>query len=105
MTGSGNRWYSKKYGITSTDPVSAHELGLLIEADEEVKTQLRRLFGIQERKVFNSEVDYLDQLAEVREKVSKNINNPSEFDEEAVPISGSLESDLPDPVEEDFDDD
>lgn len=105
VTGSGNRWYSKKYGITSTDPVSAHELGLLIEADEEVKTQLRRLFGIQERKVFNSEVDYLDQLAEVREKVSKNINNPSEFDEEAVPISGSLESDLPDPVEEDFDDD
>lgn len=97
--GSGNRWYSKRYGITSTEPVSAHELGALIEADVEVKGKLRKLFGIKERKVFVPGEDYLEQLAELRENVGKIINDPAEFEVEEPPVA-----DLP-VDEEDFDDD
>jgi hypothetical protein len=83
--GSGNRWYSKKYGINSAEPVSAHELGLLIEADEEVKHSLRRLFGVKSRKIFLPGVDYLEQLKSLREAATVAMTNPQEFELEDVP--------------------
>lgn len=61
--GSGNKFYSKTFGITSTEPVSAHELGKLIEADPDIKQALRNLFGIKSRKVFDPTMDYDKQLA------------------------------------------
>lgn len=61
--GNGNRWHSKTYGVPASDPISAHDLGLLIEADEPTKDKLRKLFGIKTRKVYQPGIDYLAQLA------------------------------------------
>lgn len=71
--GSGNKWYSKTLGIPSAEPVSAHDLGVLIEADPQIKQALRRLFGIKERKVFQPGVDYLKQLADCRAEVDRKV--------------------------------
>lgn len=64
--GNGNKWYSKDLGVPSTDPVSAHDLGVLLERDVERKSALRKLFGIKERKHFEPGRDYLAQLEELR---------------------------------------
>jgi hypothetical protein len=69
--GNGNRWHSKTFGVTSTEPVSASELGRMIEGDEKIKGELRKLFGIKERKIFQPGVDYLKQLSEVRVRAER----------------------------------
>lgn len=69
--GNGNKWYSKTFGIPSADPVSAHDLGVLIEGDLKIKQALRRLFGIKERKIFQPGVDYLKQLNELRQAAER----------------------------------
>jgi hypothetical protein len=63
--GSGNKYYSKTFGIPSSDPITPHELGKLIENDPVVKNKLRKLFGIKPRKVFQPGVSYDAQLAEL----------------------------------------
>lgn len=60
--GNGNKLYSKTYGIPSSEPVDPHTLGKLIEADEDAKIKLRKLFGIKARKVYQPGVDYNKQL-------------------------------------------
>jgi hypothetical protein len=69
--GSGNKLYSKTYGIPSSDPVDPHTLGELIEADEEAKAKLRKLFGIKTRKVYQPGVDYHHQLAAIIQAAEK----------------------------------
>jgi hypothetical protein len=71
--GSGNKWYSKTFGITSTDPVTATKLGELIDADPNIKNELRKLFGIKQRKVFQPGVSYDKQLASLVSAVEAEI--------------------------------
>lgn len=73
IQGSGNKWYSKTYGIKSDEAVSATELGELIEADEPVKAELRKLFGIKPRKVFQADIDYVKQLNALRQIAERNM--------------------------------
>jgi hypothetical protein len=67
--GSGNKLWSKTLGVSSKDPMTPHDLGVLIERNEPIKKELRRLMGIKNRKHFVTGVDYLDQLQELKDNV------------------------------------
>lgn len=71
--GTGNKLYSKTFGISSSDPISRHDLGVLIEGDAEIKTRLRRLFGIKERKLFIPGIDYSKQLEALIKAAERNM--------------------------------
>lgn len=72
--GNGNKWYSKTFGISSSEPVTATELGKLIDENVEIKTELRKLFGIKTRKAFQPNVSYDKQLSELIKDVEAEIS-------------------------------
>ena len=79
----GNRWWSKRLGISKEAPISKTAIGQLIEDNDIIKDKLRGLFGIKRRKHFVSGKDYLEQLAEVKEKAFRATGsiNSSSFDD------------------------
>lgn len=78
--GTGNKLWSTALGVTSADPLNPHDLGVLIEQNEDMKRELRRLFGIKERKHFEPGRDYLDQLAELRVETERALRSAKATD-------------------------
>ena len=58
---SGNRGYSKRLGVKSSEPISKAELGKMIHSDPVLMAELRRALGIKVRDVFKPGVDYFVQ--------------------------------------------
>jgi hypothetical protein len=70
------RYYSKRLGLTESTSVSKQEFGRLIEQDEEIINDLRRLFAIQAIKPFQSGKDYNDLRMAAWEAGMKQWNKP-----------------------------
>ena len=59
----GNMYWSNKLGVPSSDPVSMHELGVLLEQSPQVLVDLYRVLGIARHPFFQPGLDYLAQVA------------------------------------------
>lgn len=73
IQGSGQKFWCTELGATKNDPLSAHDLGVLIESDAGRKTELRKLFGIKERRVFEPGRPFAAQVEDERVRVKDRI--------------------------------
>jgi len=83
----GLRYWSNRLGVTSADPVTAHELGMLLETNVEVLGELYTVLGINRRPFFQPTVDYLQQLEEYTH-VIRQADAASEAVQRAAALSG-----------------
>ena len=60
----GKLYYSNRLGVSASDAMSAHELGVLLETRPEVLADLYTVSGIARRPFFRPGVDYMTQLEE-----------------------------------------
>jgi hypothetical protein len=60
----GKLYYSNRLGVSASDAMSAHELGVLLETRPEVLADIYTVTGIQRRPFFRPGVDYMSQLEE-----------------------------------------
>jgi len=60
-------------GVPKDKPISMHDMGKKLEAREDLKDQLRLMFGVRKLKVFNPEVDYLKQLERLRRSAERSV--------------------------------
>jgi hypothetical protein len=58
----GTLYWSNRLGVTSSDAMPAHDLGMLLEQSPNVLADLYPVLGIQRRPFFKPGVDYLGQL-------------------------------------------
>lgn len=68
QTGEDGLAYSNKLGVRKDKPVSYSKLGELLHRNEEMKEELRNLFGLQIRKIFQPDVDYRLQQQKVHKE-------------------------------------
>lgn len=61
-----NRYYSKRLGISKSNALEVSEFGLVMEQDAEVVAGLQRVLNIQVYRTFQPGVDYLLQLASLK---------------------------------------
>lgn len=69
-----NTYWSRTLGIPSSDPLPAAQVGQMINSNMEVRQALRRLFGIKSRKEFQTGVDYVKQLEEMKEEIERKLS-------------------------------
>ena len=67
----GKRVHSERLGISKDDALSYSEAGLVLHENEEVKQDLRRVFGVKTRPAFEPGVDYRRQLGDEKRKIGK----------------------------------
>lgn len=73
IQGGGQKWWCSDLGVSKGDAVSAHDLGVLLERDDARKAELRKLFGIKERRVFVPGEPYASQVADERKLVEAEV--------------------------------
>jgi hypothetical protein len=58
----GKHYYSKRLGVSKSDAIPAHDLGMLLEQRPDVLADLYEVTGIQRRPFFKPGIDYMRQL-------------------------------------------
>jgi hypothetical protein len=71
IQGSGQRFWCNDIGISKEAAVTAHDLGVVIERDTKRVDELRKLFGIKTRAVFQPGVSYSKQIETERKKAEE----------------------------------
>ena len=67
--------WSRRLGVSKEHPVNKQEIGLLLEKDPEIVSQLSDLFAIKQRTVFSYGDDYRKMLGIEAQKKKKKLND------------------------------
>ena len=61
MGSAGKMYWSDALGVPSSDPIPAHDLGVLLEKQQDMLDALYAVLGVQQRALFQPGVDFLSQ--------------------------------------------
>jgi hypothetical protein len=92
----GTLYWSNRLGVTSSDAMPAHDLGMLLEQSPNVLAELYPVLGIQRRPFFKPGVDYLGQLDDYEhvvlqaEAAQQSVDRAKALQEQALALGPTL---------------
>lgn len=97
----GDKYWSKNFGMTAADAVDKREMGKMIQGDPEVRTAIRRAFNIAEGREWIGGTSYSSMLRKVLKEAQKDADAYLEAAKRRLAASGRVDLKLSDaPVQD-----